>query len=97
MRSAPFARARAMFAAIAAIMANHAGLAQGAAIGALGGYRSRGKGRGSVVRNFHSNSGRRYDPPADLLESGQAATRRRRQIERGTLTISNGLIPENRA
>lgn len=46
MKSAPFARAKAMMAAISLIMSHSQGVAAQAKIAALGTYKSRGKGEG---------------------------------------------------
>lgn len=89
-----FKRARMMMAAIQAIIAgNHSELARMALIGNLGPYKSRGKGRGGVVRNFYGRTtpwGKNGRPKTERREM----TRRRRQIERGILNSSNGLIRE---
>lgn len=59
--SEPFARARAMMDAIAAIMAINNKVEQQTALGALGTYRSRGKGRGSV-NHVYGNQAGKYMP-----------------------------------
>lgn len=86
-----FKWARMMMAAIKAIIAGSVSqLEQQAKISALGPYRSRGKGRGGVVRNFYGRStlwGKEGLPKTEAREMA----RRRRQIEKGALNSSNGL------
>jgi hypothetical protein len=64
MRNEPFARAKAMMAAIAGIMAQFQGMAAQIAIQQLGSYRSRGKGRGDGVLRIagRANMRSKYDP-----------------------------------
>ena len=88
-----FKRARLMFAAIGAILANpNLGMAsRDAELAKIGPYRSRGKGRGSVERNYfrpYCNNGGRNIPHQGERE----IARRCRQIASGQLTASNGLV-----
>lgn len=55
-----FQRAKAMFAAIAAIMKLASVAEQKEQLGRLNPYRSRGKGRGTPSRKFGNRSGRTY-------------------------------------
>jgi len=91
MKQQHFKRAAAMMAAIKTIIATcSSAFEQQTKISALGPYRSRGKGRGGVVRNFYGRTtlwGKKGQPKTEAREM----IRRRRQIEKGTLNSSNGL------
>lgn len=82
-----FKLARMMFAAIAAAMQLPSRGEQQLALGQIGPYISRGKGRGSPSRRYGNPPGK-YWPHQGERETA----RRRRQIEAGILTASNGLV-----
>jgi hypothetical protein len=71
-RSTPFARAHAMFAAIAAAMGG--GMSRELAIAQAAPYQSRGKGRGTPSRNFYKSRSR-YMPHYGAKESAKAVKR----------------------
>lgn len=80
MEKQAFKRSRAMFAAISAIIASNASeFMRQALIGQLGPYRSRGKGRGTAIRNFHKHTTTFDRPLVRQRPEGRAATRRRKQ------------------
>lgn len=81
-----FKLARMMFAAIAGAMKLPTHGEQQLALGQIGPYISRGKGRGAPSRRFGNPPGK-YVPHQGERETA----RRRRQIEAGILTASNGL------
>lgn len=84
--SASFARARAMFAAISAILAQGLGaFERQQALQALGPYQSRGKGCGKAFdRQRHGNrTSKTYG-----MNVAREVARRRRQIAAGTLKVS---------
>lgn len=72
-RSTPFARAHAMMAAIAAAMGLSVG-AREVALGAIGLYQSRGKGRGTPGKTYYKSRSK-YKPHIGAKESAKAVKR----------------------
>lgn len=83
-----FKHAMVCFAAIAAAMALPDLNQQRAALALVPEYRSRGKGRGSVSRNWM----RPYPNTTRPHQGRQECARRRRQINLGILNAENGLV-----
>jgi hypothetical protein len=84
-----FARARAMFAAISALITDGLkGLALQQGIKALGPYESRGKGKGGGRGTKRSAAMRRGSGKAYPMNGAREVARRQRQIAAGTLKIS---------
>ena len=83
-----FKRATLAFTAIAAALALPGMSQQQAALALVPEYKSRGKGRGSVSRNWL----RPYTNSRPPHQGAQECARRRRQIARGTLNRDNGLV-----
>ncbi|CAB4158760.1 hypothetical protein UFOVP708_22 [uncultured Caudovirales phage] len=77
MRSSPFSRANAMFAAIAAAMSLPA-FAQRGALASVGSYESRGKGGKTPSRKVGTAANRRAAIKASNVRSNRAAHRRSR-------------------
>ena len=82
-----FHRAMMAFTAIAAAMALPGMSQQQAALALIPEYKSRGKGRGSVSRNWL----RPYTNSRPPHQGAQECARRRRQIAAGILNRDNGL------
>ena len=92
----PFSRSIAFAAALAQI-ATLPMLMQEAARMELGPYVSRSKGLGRRSGRKQGNPGTDFHDRADHFHAyrSHACDRRMRQIQRGTLTASNGLTPSN--
>ena len=76
-----------MFAAISAALAHQLPIDRSMALSAIGPYVSRGKGRGTVGRNWLRPT-QNARPPH---QGKQEMARRRRHISLGTLRAENGL------
>lgn len=78
MRGTPFSRFRVLMAAIGSLISQ--GMPQHLAQAHLGGYKSRGKGRGTPARNFLRGAGHGYYAPH---QGAQEIARRLKRMNHG--------------